>query len=154
MFCRKSIVLLEHQQLLLLRIVTLPDSVCMLVVVTYWQSFSWSWCYVFLINVFVCRNVLFIKIYKLDWGVYTGLTQLYDGRDMYRIYYIKNNSMFRLFTLPIIRLRNEKTNKQLYSSCVGCVQWGGKRWGGCEISRVLYRMGGVGTWGFCYYMLF
>jgi len=25
------------------------------------------------------------------------LTQLYDGRDMYRIYYIKNNYMFRHF---------------------------------------------------------
>jgi hypothetical protein len=45
----------------------------------------------------------------LDWGVCTSLTQLYDGRDMYRIYYIKNNYMFRPFTLAIIRLRNEKT---------------------------------------------
>jgi len=36
------------------------------------------------------------------------LTQLYDGRDMYRIYYIKNNYMFRHFTLVIFRLRNEK----------------------------------------------
>jgi len=35
------------------------------------------------------------------------LTQLYDGRDMYRIYYIKNN-MFRHFTMAIFRLRNEK----------------------------------------------
>ena len=25
---------------------------------------------------------------KLDWSVYTCLTQLYDGRDMYIIYYI------------------------------------------------------------------
>ena len=36
------------------------------------------------------------------------LTQLYDDRDTYRIYYIKNNYMFRPFTLAIIRLRNEK----------------------------------------------
>ena len=35
--------------------------------------------------------------------------QLYDGRDMYRIYYIKNNYMFRHFTLAIFRLRNKKT---------------------------------------------
>jgi len=35
---------------------------------------------------------------------------------------------------------------QLYLSYVGRVQWGGKRWSGCEISHVLYRMGGVGTW--------
>ena len=37
------------------------------------------------------------------------LTQLYDGRDMYRIYYIKNNYMFRHLTSGIFRLRNEKT---------------------------------------------
>jgi len=29
----------------------------------------------------------------LDWSVCTCLTQLYDGRDRYRIYYIKNNYM-------------------------------------------------------------
>ena len=45
---------------------------------------------------------------KLDWGVCTSLTQLYDGRDMCRIYYIKNNYMFRLFTSAIVRLRSEK----------------------------------------------
>ena len=50
-----------------------------------------------------------VFIIKLDWGVCTSLTQLYDGRDMYRIYYIKNNYRFRLFILAIIRLRNEKT---------------------------------------------
>ena len=31
---------------------------------------------------------------KLDWSVRTYLTQLYDGRDMYRIYYINKNYMF------------------------------------------------------------
>ena len=36
---------------------------------------------------------------QLDWSVYTSLTQLYDGRDMYIIYYIKNNYMFRHFSL-------------------------------------------------------
>ena len=36
------------------------------------------------------------------------LTELYDGRDMYRTYYIKNNYMFWHFTLAIFRLRNEK----------------------------------------------
>ena len=46
---------------------------------------------------------------KLDWSVCTCLTQLYVGREMYRIYYIKNNYMFRHFTLAIFRLRNEKT---------------------------------------------
>jgi len=55
----------------------------------------------------------------LDWGVCTSLTQLYDGRDMYRIYYIKNNYMFRPFTLAIFRLINEKN---LVSSYTG-VMW-------------------------------
>jgi len=50
-----------------------------------------------------------VFILKLDWSVCICLTQLYDGRDMYRIYYIKNNYMFRHFTLAIFRLRNEKT---------------------------------------------
>ena len=46
---------------------------------------------------------------KLDWSVCTYLTQVYDGRDMYRIYNIKNNYMFWHLTLAIIRLRNERT---------------------------------------------
>jgi len=46
---------------------------------------------------------------KLDWSVYTCLTQLYDGRDMYVIYYIKNNYMFQPFSLAIFGLINEKT---------------------------------------------
>jgi len=46
---------------------------------------------------------------------------------MYRIYYIKDNYMFRHFTLAIFRLRNEKLSKQLYSTYVDCIQWGGKR---------------------------
>jgi len=50
-----------------------------------------------------------VFIIKLDYSVCTCLTQLYDGRDMYIIYYMKNNYMFRHFTLAIFRLRNEKT---------------------------------------------
>ena len=46
---------------------------------------------------------------ELDWSVCTCLTQLCDGRYMYRIYYLKNNYMFRHLTLAIFRLRNEKT---------------------------------------------
>ena len=49
-----------------------------------------------------------VFIIKLDWGVRTSLTELYDGRDMYRIYYLKNNYMFRHLTLAIFRLINEK----------------------------------------------
>jgi len=36
-----------------------------------------------------------VFVNKLDWSVCTCLTQLYDGGDMYRIYYIKNNYTFR-----------------------------------------------------------
>jgi len=61
------------------------------------------------------------------------------------IYYIKNNYMFRHFSLAIFRLINEKLSKQLHLNCVGCIQWGGERWIGYEISHVLCRMGGVGT---------
>jgi len=38
------------------------------------------------------------------------------------IYYIKNNYMFRSFSLAIFRLKNEKLSKQLHSTCVGCIQ--------------------------------
>ena len=62
------------------------------------------------------------------------------------IHYIKNNYMFRPFSLAIFWLINEEISKLLHSNCVGCVQWGGKRLSGYEISHVLCRMGGVGTW--------
>jgi len=45
----------------------------------------------------------FVFIIKVDWSVCICLTQLYDGTDMYRIYYIKNNYMFWPFTLAIFR---------------------------------------------------
>ena len=61
------------------------------------------------------------------------------------IYYIQNNYMFRPFSLTIFMFIKEKLSKQLHSTCVGCIQWGGKRWSGYEISHVLCRMGGVGT---------
>ena len=46
---------------------------------------------------------------KLDWSVCNCLTQLYIGRDMYRIYYIKNY-MFRHFSLAIFRFRKHVIN--------------------------------------------
>jgi len=46
---------------------------------------------------------------------------------IYNIYYIDNNYMFWHFSLAIFRLINEKLSKQLYSTCVYCIQWGGKR---------------------------
>jgi len=60
------------------------------------------------------------------------------------IYYIKNNYMFRPFSLVIFRLINEKLSKQLHLTYVSCIQWGGKMLSGNEISHVLCRMGGVG----------
>ena len=42
-----------------------------------------------------------VFLIKLDWNVCICLTQLYDGRDMYRIYYIKNNYMFWHFTRSV-----------------------------------------------------
>ena len=42
---------------------------------------------------------------------------------------------------------------QLHSTCVGCIQWGGQRWSGYEISHVLYREGGLDTWVLVYFIL-
>jgi hypothetical protein len=53
------------------------------------------------------------------------LTQLW-WIDIYIIYYIEINYMFRHFSLAIFRLINAKLSKQLYSTCVYCIQWGGK----------------------------
>ena len=106
---------------------------------------------------YISQHYLFIQyilLHKLDCSVCICLTQLYDCRDMYRIYYIKNNYVFRHFTLAIFRLRNEKLSKQLYLTCVGCIQWEGKRWSGYEIWHVLCRMGGVGTWVLLLYIAF
>ena len=64
-------------------------------------------CLVFCLFLFVRINPLLISfipvvfIIKLDWSICICLTQLYDGRDMYRIYYIKNNYMFRHWRWPI-----------------------------------------------------
>ena len=41
--------------------------------------------------------------------MYLFNTTLFDGRDMYRIYYIENNYMLWHLTVDIFRLRNEKT---------------------------------------------
>jgi len=58
--------------------------------------------------------VIFLAI-KLDWSVYTCLTQLYYVREMHRIYYIQNNYMFRHFKLAILRLSNEKNLVSSYT---------------------------------------
>jgi len=40
----------------------------------------------------------------------------------------------------------KKLSKQPYSTYVCCIERGGRSRGGHEISHVLCRMGGVGTW--------
>ena len=52
--------------------------------------------------------------------MYLSNTTLFGGKDMYRIYYIKNNYMFRHLTMAIFRLGMKKFSKQLYSNYVGC----------------------------------
>jgi len=46
---------------------------------------------------------------------------------IYVFYYTKNKYMFRPFSLTIFRLINEELSEHLYSTCVGFIQWGGKR---------------------------
>ena len=88
---------------------------------------------------------------KLDWSVYTCLTQLYDGRDMYINYYIKNKYMFRPFSLAIFRLRNEKILVNRYTRLVWVGYSGevrsevGKRSGMCCLGWLVW------VQGFCYF---
>ena len=58
--------------------------------------------------------------------MYLSNTSLFSGRDISSIYYIRYNYMFRQLTVAIFRLK-KKLSKQLYSTYVGCIQWGGKR---------------------------
>jgi len=85
--------------------------------------------------------------YELNWSVCICLTQIYDGRHMYIIYYVKNNYMFRHFTLAIFRLRNEKNLVSSYTRLVWVVYSGevrggvGTRSGVCCVGWVVW-----GTW--------
>jgi len=73
-----------------------------------------------------------------DWNVCIYLTQLYDGRDTYIIYYIKNNYMFRNFTLAIFRFRNEKNLVSSYTPLMWVVYSGEVRGGVGTRSRMCY----------------
>ena len=73
---------------------------------------------------------------------------------MYRIYYIKNNYMFRHFTLTIFRLRNEKNLVSSYTRLMRVVYSGKVRDEVGTRSRVCYVRWVVWVHGFCYYMLF
>jgi len=93
-------------------------------------------------------------IIKLDRSVCICLTQLYDGRDMYRIDYIKNNYMFRHFTLAIFRLRNEKNLVSSYTRLMWVIYCGEVRGEVDTKSRMCYEGWVVWVHEFCCYMLF
>ena len=92
--------------------------------------------------------------WELDCGVYTCLTQMYDGRDTYRIYYVKNNYMFRPFSLAIFRLINEKNLVSSYTRLLWVVCSGDVRDEVGTKSRMCCVGWMVWVQGFCYYMLF
>jgi len=58
-------------------------------------------------------------------------TTLFDSRDMYRIYNIKNNYMFRHLTLAIFSLRNEKNVVSSYTGLMWEVYSGEVRGHSC-----------------------
>ena len=65
---------------------------------------------------------------KLDWSVRICLRQIYGGRDMYRIYYIKINYMFRHFTLAIFRLRNIKELSNSFTTVTELANYVNQTW--------------------------
>jgi len=56
--------------------------------------------------------------------MYLSNTTLFDGKDMYRIYCIENNYMFRNLTVTIFRLRNEKKLVSSYTRLMWAVYSG------------------------------
>ena len=73
---------------------------------------------------------------------------------MYRIYYIKNNYMFRHFILAIFRLRNEKNLVSSYTPLMWVVHSGEVRGELGTRSRMCYVGWVVWVHWFCYYVLF
>jgi len=59
--------------------------------------------------------------------------------------------MFRRLTMAIFRLYMEYLVSSYTRLSMGSIQWGGRRRGGHEIPYVPWRLGGVATWGICYY---
>jgi len=80
-----------------------------LVTHTHTHTHTHIYIYIYNINIIMYDHKVrhhFCVYNKLDWSVYTCLAQQCDGRAMYVIYYIKNNYMFRPFSMVIIRLIN------------------------------------------------
>ena len=94
---------------------------------------------------------MFSLVGELDRNAHTCLTQLYDGRDTYIIYYLKNNYMFRHFSLAIFRLINEKNLVSSYTQLVWVVYSGEVR--GEVGTRSRISCVGWVAWvhGFCYF---
>jgi len=105
--------------------------------------------YFFIIRLII--PVVFNKLIRVE-CMYLSNTTLFDGRYIFSIYYIGYNYMFRRLTMAIFRLYMKYLVSSYMRLNMGCIQWGGRRRGGHEISYVSWRLGGVGTWGFCYYM--
>jgi len=61
--------------------------------------------------------------------------------------------MFRRLTMAIFRLYMKYLVSSYTRIIMGRVQCGARRWGGHEIWYVLWKLGGVGTWGLYCYML-
>jgi len=104
--------------------------------------------------VFIRFVIPVVFIIKLDCSVCICLTQLYGGSDMYRIYYIKNNYMFRHFKLDIFGLRNEKNLVSSYTRLKWVVYSGEVRGEVGTRSRMCYVGWVVWVHGFCYCVLF
>jgi hypothetical protein len=80
-------------------------------------------------------------------------TTLFDGRDMYRIYYIKNNYVFRHLTMAIFRLRNEINLVSNYTGLMWVVYSGEVRGEVGTRSRMCCVGWAVWVQGFWYCML-
>ena len=70
--------------------------------------------------------------------MYLSNKTLFDCRDMYRIYYIKNNYKFRHLTMAIFRLRNGKNLVSSYTRIMWAVYSGEVRGKVGTRSRMCY----------------
>ena len=100
-----------------------------------WVVTRWQWLYYMYTK---------YEIDKLYWSVCIYLTQQYDGRDMYRIYYIKNKYRFRPLIMAIFRLREWNNLVNIYTWLVWAVYSGEVRGGvgtRCRMRYVGYEIG-------------
>ena len=80
-------------------------------------------------------------------------TTVFDGSGIYSIYYIRYSYMFRRLKKAIFRLDMKYLVSSYMRIITGCKQWYST---GGEVgtrSGKSWRVGGVGTWGVCCYIL-